>query len=249
MIKTLIQPHGGKLVDRYLTGSKCEFVGSAARSLPKFSLSARNLADLECIATGVYSPLEGFVTEAEYESIVENLRLPNGLAWSIPVTLQMPAAEADKYPLDTDIALVHPNGEIVVVMSVTSKYQPNQQREAEAVYQTTDFNHPGVQAMLAEGTVYLGGPISMVNSINHHDFLEFRLTPQMTRQIFMELEWQTIAAFQTRKPIHRPPELRLHPLYRRTRPRRSRRLLRHLRCSIDFRPIHISGTPNYTAQI
>ena len=206
MIKALIQPHGGKLVDRYLTESKSEFANSIDRSLPKFHLSARNLADLECIATGVYSPLTGFVTESEYESIVENIRLPNGLAWSIPVTLQMPAAEADKYPLDTDIALVHPNGDIVAVMSVTSKYQPNQQREAEAVYQTTDSNHPGVQAMLAEGEVYLGGPIAMVNSIDHHDFLEFRLTPQMTRQIFMQLEWQTIAAFQTRNPIHRAHE-------------------------------------------
>ncbi len=206
MIKTLIQPHGSKLIDRYLTGSKAEFIGSAAPSLPKFPLSARNLADLECIATGVYSPLTGFVTESEYESIVENLRLPNGLAWSIPVTLQMPAAEAEKYPLDTDIALIHPNGDIVAVMSLTSKYQPNQQREAEAVYQTTDPNHPGVQAMLAEGEVYLGGPIAMVNSINHHEFLEFRLTPQMTRQIFMELQWQTIAAFQTRNPIHRAHE-------------------------------------------
>jgi sulfate adenylyltransferase len=93
------------LIDRYLSGSKCEFVSSAARSLPEFPLSARNLADLECIATGVYSPLEGFVTEREYESIVQNSRLPNGLAWSIPVTLQMPAAEADKYQLDRDIAL------------------------------------------------------------------------------------------------------------------------------------------------
>jgi sulfate adenylyltransferase len=206
MIKALIQPHGGKLVDRYLTGSKCEFVGSAARSLPKFPLSARNLADLECIATGVYSPLEGFVTEGEYESIIQNSRLPNGLAWSIPVTLQMPATEADKYPLDRDIALIHPNGEIVAVMSITSKYQPNQQREAEAVYRTTDANHPGIQAMLAEGEVYIGGPISMVNSIDHADFLEFRLTPQMTRQIFTELQWQTIAAFQTRNPIHRAHE-------------------------------------------
>ena len=206
MIKALIQPHGGKLVDRYLTESKSEFANSIDRSLPKFHLSARNLADLECIATGVYSPLTGFVTESEYESIVQNLRLPNGLAWSIPVTLQMPAAEADKYQLDTDIALVHPNGDIVAVMSVTSKYQPSQQREAKAVYQTTDSKHPGIQAMLAEGEVYLGGPIAMVNSINHQDFLEFRLTPEMTRQIFMELQWQTIAAFQTRNPIHRAHE-------------------------------------------
>lgn len=206
MIKALIQPHGGKLVDRYLTESKSEFASSIAQSLPKFHLSARNLADLECIATGVYSPLTGFVTESEYESIVENLRLPDGLAWSIPVTLQMPAAEADKYQLDTDIALVHPNGDIVAVMSVTSKYQPSQLREAEAVYQTTDSKHPGIQAMLAEGEVYLGGPIVMVNSISHQDFLEFRLTPEMTRQIFMELQWQTIAAFQTRNPIHRAHE-------------------------------------------
>ena len=206
MTKTLIQPHGGKLIDRYLTGSKCEFVKSAAQSLPKFPLSARNLADLECIATGVYSPLAGFVTESEYESIVGHSRLPNGLAWSIPVTLQMPADEANKYLLDRDIALVHPNGEIVAVMSITSKYQPNQQGEAETVYKTTDPNHPGIQAMLAEGEVYVGGPIVMVDSIDHADFLEFRLTPQMTRQIFTELQWQTIAAFQTRNPIHRAHE-------------------------------------------
>jgi sulfate adenylyltransferase len=91
-------------------------------------------------------------------------------------------------------------------MSITSKYQPNQTREAEAVYKTTDSKHPGIQAMLAEGEVYVGGPIVMVNSIDHHDFLEFRLTPQMTRQIFTELQWQTIAAFQTRNPIHRAHE-------------------------------------------
>lgn len=170
MTKTLIPAHGGKLIDRYLTGSKCEFVGSAARSLPRFPLSVRNLADLECIATGVYSPLEGFVTESEYESIVRDLRLPNGLAWSIPVTLQMPVAEADKYQLDRDIALVHPNGDIVAVMSITSKYRPNQQHEAEAVYQTTDPKHPGIQAMLGEGEIYLGGPIVMVKSIDHSDY-------------------------------------------------------------------------------
>jgi sulfate adenylyltransferase len=206
MAKTLIPAHGGKLIDRYLTGSKCEFVGSAARSLPQLSLSARNLADLECIATGVYSPLMGFVAESEYKSIVQDLRLPDGLAWSIPVTLQVPAAEAEKYPLDRDIALVHPNGDIVAVMNITSKYQPNQQHEAEAVYKTTDIKHPGIQAMLAEGDVYLGGPIVMVSSIDHVDFLDFRLTPQMTRQIFTELQWQTIAAFQTRNPIHRAHE-------------------------------------------
>jgi sulfate adenylyltransferase len=105
-----------------------------------------------------------------------------------------------------DIALVDLNGQIVAMMAVTSKYQPNQQDEAEAVYKTTDGAHPGIQAMLAEGEIYLGGPILMVNSIGHHDFLEFRLTPQMTRQVFTELEWQTIAAFQTRNPIHRAHE-------------------------------------------
>ncbi len=203
---TLIPPHGGKLVDRRLDGEERQKALEAAQSLPRRVLSIRNIADVECIASGVYSPLSGFVTEAEYRSIVDSVRLPNGLAWSIPVTLQVPEAEASQYPLDAKIALVHPDGTILATMTVTSKYQPDREDEAKKVYLTAEDAHPGVTAFKAEGEVYLGGPIEMLNPVPYQDFVAYRFTPVKTRAIFAEKGWKTIAAFQTRNPIHRAHE-------------------------------------------
>ncbi len=205
-INILIQPHGGQLIDCYLQGQDRENALSKASNLPRLMLSTRNIADLECIATGVYSPLDGFVDETEYYSIVKDMRLSNGLAWSIPVTLQVSEAFANQYPLDSEIALVHPNGEILAVMTVTSKFKPDQALEAKMVYRTTEDAHPGVQAMVKEGTVYLGGPVKMVNPIPQTDFLNHRLTPEETRVEFSRREWNTVVAFQTRNPIHRAHE-------------------------------------------
>ena len=205
-INTLIQPHGGQLIDCYLQGQDRENALSTASNLPPLMLSTRNIADLECIATGVYSPLNGFVDEMEYYSIVKEMRLSNGLAWSIPVTLQVSEAFADQYPLDSEIALVHPNGKILAVMTVKSKFKPDQALEAKMVYRTTEDAHPGVQAMVKEGEVYLGGPVKMVNPIPQTDFLNYRLTPEETRVEFARREWNTVVAFQTRNPIHRAHE-------------------------------------------
>ena len=206
MKKTLIAPHGGKLIDCNLNESDRSFALSNAQTFPRLVLSPRNLADLECIATGIYSPLNGFVSEAEYYSILNHMRLPNGLAWSIPVTLQIPESEAPKYQLDSKIALVHPNGDILAVMNVTSKFKPDQDNEARKVYLTTDENHPGVKAMKAEGEVYLGGAIALVQDIPHQDFSGYRLTPQTIRAEFDRRQWYNVVAFQTRNPIHRAHE-------------------------------------------
>ncbi len=205
-IKALIQPHGGKLINCYLSEQEREQALLKAKSLPRLTLSIRNIADLECIATGVYSPLEGFVDEQEYTSIVKDMRLSNGLAWSIPVTLQVAESVAEQYQLDSEIALVHPNGEILAVMTVTSKFKPDQNFEAQQVYRTADEAHPGVTAMRSEGEVYLGGPIKLINSIPYQDFLDYRLTPEATRMEFARREWNTVVAFQTRNPIHRAHE-------------------------------------------
>lgn len=205
-IKALIQPHGGKLVNRYLQVQTGDETLLRAKNLPTLTLSIRNLADLECIATGVYSPLEGFVDEQEYNSIVKDMRLTNGLAWSIPVTLQISESVADQYKLDSEIALAHPNGDILAVMTITSKFKPDQNFEAQKVYQTTEDAHPGVKAMLQEGEVYLGGPIQLINSISQTDFLSYRLTPEATRAEFARREWNSVVAFQTRNPIHRAHE-------------------------------------------
>jgi len=202
----LIEPHGGQLVNRKLEGFKRQDAFEQAHAFPRITLSQRNIADIECIATGIYSPLEGFVGEAEYTSIVDNMRLTNGLAWSIPVTLQIAESDAEKCRLNGKIALAHPNGDIVAVMTVESKFTPDQDHEAQQVYSTAEDAHPGVKAMKAEGPVYLGGPIEVVNTIPYDKFLEYRLTPEQTRVAFAERGWKTVVAFQTRNPIHRAHE-------------------------------------------
>ncbi|MDV3350008.1 sulfate adenylyltransferase [Leptolyngbyaceae cyanobacterium CCMR0082] len=202
----LIEPHGKQLINRSLEGHERQDTFEQAHALPRITLSKRNIADLQCIATGIYSPLEGFVNEADYNSIVKDMRLSNGLAWSIPVTLQIPESDAEKCRLDSQIALAHPNGEILAVMTVKSKFTPDQDHEAQNVYLTTEDAHPGVKAMKAEGPVYLGGPISLVNDIPYDNFLEYRLSPVQTRLEFANREWNTVVAFQTRNPIHRAHE-------------------------------------------
>lgn len=206
MYNSLIQPHGGKLIDRSLRGVERQTAFENAHALPRLTLSQRNLADLECIATGIYSPLEGFVDEEEYYNIVNTMRLGNGLAWSIPVTLQVSEAVSQKCRLDSEIALAHPNGDILAVMTITSKFKPDQDYEAQNVYGTSEDAHPGVHSMRAEGEVYLGGSITLVNRIPYNEFQNHCFTPVDTRAEFVKRQWNTVVAFQTRNPIHRAHE-------------------------------------------
>jgi len=202
----MIRPHGGTLVDRTLSGNARQTAFENAHSLPRVELSERAMADLECIATGVYSPLEGFMTEEQYRSVIKDMRLPVGVAWTVPVALQVDEKRAERIPLDGEVALAMPSGEIIATMKVTSKYRPDQDAEAKQVYRTTEDKHPGVAIMRSEGPVYVGGPITVVGEIPHDDFLEFRRTPAQTRAAFDERGWKTVVAFQTRNPIHRAHE-------------------------------------------
>ncbi len=203
---SLIQPHGGTLVDCKLNSDERQTTLDRALTLPRLTLSQRNLADIECIATGVYSPLNGFVTAEDYYDIVNNMHLSSGLAWSIPVALQVSEEVSDKYKLDTEIALAHSNGDILAVMTITSKFKPDQDHEAQKVYGTTEDAHPGVSAMLAAGEVYLGGSIKLINTILDNEFQNYRLTPADTRSEFTKRQWKSVVAFQTRNPIHRAHE-------------------------------------------
>jgi len=205
MTKPLIAPHGGTLIDRALTGSEREQALERARGLPRLELSERSLADLECLATGIYSPLTGFVSEADYTSIVDTMRLSNGTVWSIPITLQVTEAAAGQYPVGQEVALTA-GGDVLAVMNVTDVYRPDQTREAEGVYRTADPKHPGVAAMMAAGSVYLGGPISLVGDLPEGEFGAYKFYPKETRARFEERGWGTIVAFQTRNPIHRAHE-------------------------------------------
>lgn len=201
----LIAPHGGILVNRVAEGQRRDALLERAESLPKIELTPRSLADLECIATGVYSPLVGFMDEADYRSVVLNMRLVNDLPWTIPVTLSVHEEFAAGLRPDAEIALTW-KGQVLAVMTVTDVYRPDKGEEARKVYLTDDLAHPGVAALFESGPVYLGGPIWLVNPIPHEHFHRYRLTPTETRAEFARRGWRTVVAFQTRNPIHRAHE-------------------------------------------
>jgi sulfate adenylyltransferase len=220
----LIRPHGGTLVNREVTGIERESLIQAAAEMPKLQLNAREISDLEMIATGAFSPLEGFLGESDYRSVRANMRLANGIAWTIPVTLSVTNEQAEKLREGTDVALYQGANHLLGVLHLTEKYRYDKQREAELVYRTTDEAHPGVQALYSQGEWLLGGRISLINRQLDVTFPVYRRDPAETRSLFRQRGWRRVVAFQTRNPVHRAHEyiqkcaleitdgLLLHPL-------------------------------------
>ncbi|MBL8166993.1 MAG: sulfate adenylyltransferase [Acidobacteria bacterium] len=203
---SLIQPHGGVLVNREADGAERESLLRAAEALPTVTINARAEADLELIATGALSPLEGFLREADYLSVRDNLRLANGLVWSIPVTLSATAEERAKLTVGNDVALRTRDGRLVAVLHLAEIYTYDKQREAEAVYGTAEEKHPGVQVLYTQGEYLLGGKVTVLDHPSGQEFKQYRHTPAQTRALFAEKGWQRIVAFQTRNPVHRAHE-------------------------------------------
>jgi len=201
-----IAPHGGVLVDRMLYGdARLAALERAARA-PKIVLNAVNLSDLELLAVGAYSPLTGFISRRDYESVVETMRLANGLVWSIPITLAVSREVAATLREGQELALTEANGHVVAMMTLAEKFEYDKTREAQCVYRTTDEKHPGVARLYAQGEVYLAGDVWIVDLPSNLEFPEFRHTPLDTRKMFAARGWKRIVAFQTRNPIHRAHE-------------------------------------------
>ena len=198
-----IAPHGGTLVNRIVTASERDALLAKAAALPAVELDAWALSDVEMIGIGGFSPLDGFLSRADYESVVANRRLKNGLVWTIPVTLAVSREQAQG--LAGDVALTA-NGSVVAILHLEDAYTPDKTNEAQEVFRTTDASHPGVARLQAAGAVYLGGRISVVNRPKAATFLPYRLDPQETRRLFAERGWRRVVAFQTRNPIHRAHE-------------------------------------------
>jgi sulfate adenylyltransferase len=200
-------PHGGQLVNRTLRGEMRQAVCERAEKLFKLDLRPMNLSDLELIAGGAMSPLTGFMGPADYERVLTDMRLANGLLWPIPVTLAVDDATAASIQPDQEIALCE-NGRVLAIMEVSAKYPYDKQREAERVYQTTDSAHPGVARLYRQGDVLLAGDIWVVDlpSAAQTEFPELRHTPAQTRRMFARRGWRRIVGFQTRNPIHRAHE-------------------------------------------
>lgn len=203
---SLIEPHGGKLINREVQGAEREALLNAAASLARIELNAREEADIELIANGAFSPLEGFMGEADYVSVRDNRRLANGLVWSIPVTLSVTEDESKQLKTGNDVALYARDGRLLAVLHLKEIFSYDKQLEAERVYRTTEDKHPGVAALYKQGDYLLGGQISLLNHVNQNDFPEYRFTPQSLRALFVERGWSRIVAFQTRNPVHRAHE-------------------------------------------
>jgi sulfate adenylyltransferase len=219
----LIRPHGGTLVNREVTGDEREKLVQAAKEMPALRLTAREISDLEMIATGAYSPLEGFLDRSDYNSVCASMRLTNGVVWPIPITLSITNEQANTYDSFEDLALYQAD-HLLGILHSPDKYRYDKVREAELVYRTTDDAHPGVRALYKQGDWLLGGRITLLNRSRDLTFPQYRHSPAQTRSLFLERGWRRVVAFQTRNPVHRAHEyiqkcaleiadgLLLHPL-------------------------------------
>jgi sulfate adenylyltransferase len=226
---TAIAPHGGTLIDRFLPEHQRADALQRAASLPRIALNERQVSDLELIATGAASPLTGFMSRADYEPVVERMRLANGVPWSIPITLAISSALAAQLKPGAAAALTDELGEMLAILRVRDTYSYDKRIEAQRVYGTTDEAHPGVAALLAQEDTLVGGDVDVIKLPAHADFPEYYLTPRQTRAHFAEKGWRTVVGFQTRNPVHRAHEylqkvalemtdgLLLHPLVGQTK--------------------------------
>jgi sulfate adenylyltransferase len=201
-----IAPHGGQLVNRIATPEqRAEFL-SKADFLPRVQLDDRAVSDVEMIAIGAFSPLTGFMNQQDYDRTVTEMRLANGLVWSIPITLSVSEEVASPLQEGGLIRLDNSRGEFIAVLQLTQKYNYDKTREAIKVYRTDDVKHPGVQVLYNQGTVHLAGDIWLLQREPHPQFPNYQIDPAASRQLFKDKGWKTIVGFQTRNPIHRAHE-------------------------------------------
>ncbi|TCV97685.1 sulfate adenylyltransferase [Luteibacter rhizovicinus] len=199
-----VVPHGGVLRDLAAPHAEAELLRRRSASLPGVVLDAQQLCDLELLINGAFSPLEGFLGRADYDSVVERLRLADGTLWPIPITLGVDEVAAARLSVGDEIALRDAQGVPLAILEVSDIWRPDREREAREVFGTVDRLHPGV-ARLLDGTapVALGGKIRGIGRIAHFDFAELRDTPRALRDWFAANGWDRIVAFQTRNPMHR----------------------------------------------
>ncbi|MBW5468166.1 sulfate adenylyltransferase [Brevibacillus formosus] len=164
------------------------------------------LSDIECLAIGAFSPLTGFMEEADYHTVVETMRLANGMVWPLPVTLAVDADEHDDLVPDDRILLRGEDGVDYAILQVKSCFVPDKMREAELVFRTVDLAHPGVKKLFEKPNLYVGGPVEILQKPQPERFSDFYLTPAETRERFREKGWKTVVGFQTRNPVHRAHE-------------------------------------------
>jgi sulfate adenylyltransferase len=200
----LIAPHGGKLCNLLVDEDRAEALKTASGDFLSISLNQRQLCDLELLLCGAFSPLTGFMVQEAYESVINKLCLPDGTLWSLPVTFDVPAAQAGKIEPGQQLALRDDEGFMLAILNVADKWQPDKLREASEIFGTTSTEHPGVRYLLEQvHDTYIGGEVTGIQMPIHNDFETLRDTPQELRHLFARLGWQNVVGFHTCKPMHR----------------------------------------------
>jgi sulfate adenylyltransferase len=228
----LIPPHGGTLKELLVDEEKAQQLKSQAIVFPSWNLTPTQTWDLELLLNGAFSPLDGFMRKKDYESVCTQMRLSDNTLYPIPITLDVMEEFASSISEGDKIALRHPEGMILAVMTVTDIWKPDRKKEAEQVFGTGNEEHPGVFHLLHQtNPVYIGGSLEGIELPPHHTFNELRYTPAQLRKEFTDRGWNRIVAFQTRNPLHRAhveltkramkevdAKLLIHPVVGRTSP-------------------------------
>jgi sulfate adenylyltransferase len=208
-MSNLVDPHGGDGLNALLlpTTERTEEL-ERAKGLRKVPMTSREVSDVLMMAMGAYTPIEGFMGEADWRGVCLEMKLADGLFWPIPVTLSCERELADQIHIEEEVALVNgENGEILAIMEVTEKYTPDKTVECEHVYRTTDPAHPGVDKVLKQGDVNLAGRVSCLSESDFPaKFPDLYLSPAEARALFQQNGWSRVAAFQTRNPMQRAHE-------------------------------------------
>jgi len=232
--KQLIAPHGGRLVNRFADAAQAAELASAAAGMPVITLSAKQACDLEMMAIGAFSPLTGFVGSKDFKTICTDTRLADGTVWPIPITLAVDNEVKATLKQGGRAALKHADGTLMAIITVDEIYPHDKKLEIPSVFRTEDEAHPGVKGVVDEGDWLVAGPVDVLTVTPEvepgEQFTEYRLPPARTREEFTKRGWATVAAFQTRNPIHRAHEylckvaqevcdgLLIHPLVGETKP-------------------------------
>ena len=197
-------PNHAPIPELYVSYDSAQKLKGEAAQLPSWDLTQRQICDLELLMNGGFHPLKGFMSQADYDGVVANMRTADGTLWPMPITLDVSEAFADKVEPGQDIALRDQEGVILAILSISDKWSPDKSVEAEGVFGADDLAHPSVNYLHnVAGKVYLGGPVIGIQQPVHYDFKARRDTPNELRALFRKLGWRKIVAFQTRNPLHR----------------------------------------------
>lgn len=200
----MTQPNLVPIPELYVSEEAATRLKVEAGNMPSWDLTPRQLCDLELLLNGGFYPLKGFLTERDYNSVLDDMHLTSGPLWPMPINLDVSEKFAEGLEAGTDIALRDQEGVIIAIMSITDKWVPNKSREAEKVFGADDLAHPAVNYLHnIAGPVYLGGPVKGLQAPTHYDFRSRRDTPNELRAHFRKMGWRRIVAFQTRNPLHR----------------------------------------------